>query len=511
MKASTPQRTAAAVGLRGVTRLVVVVSLVVGAALGLGLVLWLGPGLAGVVPHGALAPFPGSSLPPRAPDHAGLDAPVEIHPGGLPPGIASKLIFPLEGWLLEIVLAPGAPVVDPESLELELELELELDSGHRVASWPATAFRRTVRGLATNIDAAPLTLEPGSLRIRARRAGGASGTGAGKGTGDGGSPVTWTEVRIDLQARTVEAPIGRDQVLHFDFEIDRNGDGTPDFLRDLESFGLASSDHPMLGREVAQRVARAALARARRAYAGPLDPIDLEPIDPVAIELRLEDGTGGEFTRICVGGGDPSGGHTVGNLPFDPGNGDRRSIECGELPATGLFPRALLAYRTDALFRATFDPLRPARGGWPVGRHPADASILTGAMGARVSDAERRARAEVIVHAIDVFAHALGSIMAHEAAHALGLVAPGDPSEGGLYGGREGPDAYHRIPSDADGPSSTADGEETLGLMSSGPALSFAQLAGRGETGELVFDPLSLAYLRDDILLPCLSPTSGPR
>ncbi len=507
MKASTPQRAAAGVRLPGVTRLIMVVSLVVGAALVL--VLALALALAGVVPHGALPSFLGSPTHPRAPDHAGLDAPVEIHPGGLPPDLAAQLVFPLEGWLLEIVLAPGAPVADPESLELELELEL--DSGQRVASWPAKAFRRTDRGLATNIDAAPLTLEPGSLRIRARRPGRASGTGTSRGTGEGGSPVTWAEVRIDLQARTGAAPIGRDQVLHFDFEIDRNGDGKSDFLRDLESFGLASPDHPMLGREVAQRVARAALARARRAYAGPLDPIDLEPLDPVAIELRLEDGTGGDCTRICVGGGDPSGGHTVGNLPFDPGNHDRRSIECGELPATGLFPRALLAYRTDALFRATFDPLRPARGGRPVGRHPADVSILTDAPGARVSDAESRARAEAIDRAIDVFAHALGSIMAHEAAHALGLVAPGDPAEGGLYGGREGPDAYHRIPSDADGPSSTADGEETLGLMSSGPALSFAQLAGRGETGELVFDPLSLAYLRDDILLPHLAPANGSR
>lgn len=145
-----------------------------------------------------------------------------------------------------------------------------------------------------------------------------------------------------------------------------------------------------------------------------------------------------------------------------------------------------------------------------MGRHPADASILAGAASAHFSDAESRARAEAIEQAIDVFAHALGSIMAHEVAHALGLVAPGNPSEGGLYGGREGPDAYHRMRSDADDPSVVRDGERPIGLMSSGPALSFAQLAGRGVGGELVFDPLSLAYLRDDILLPHPAPAIGP-
>jgi hypothetical protein len=438
------------------------------------------------------------ALPSRMAHRIGFDALVEIRPGGLPPELASQVVFPLEGWLLEILFERGASTADSRSLGIEIEIE----TSHRIAGWPVTAFRPTARGLATTIDTAPLPQAAGELRIRARWASGDEG---------GDSPASWTETKIELQARTGPAPIGRGQVLYFDFEVDRNGDGIPDFHRDLEAFGLASPEHPVLGREVGRRVARAALARARRAYAGPIDPIVSGPIDPVAIELRLDDGGDGEITRICVGGGDPSGGRTVGNLRFDPGNGDRRSTECGELPATGIFPRALLAYREDALFRGTFDPLQPDHGGLPVGRHPKDASILTGTPGARFSDAEDRARTRVIGEAIDVFANALGSIMAHEAAHALGLVAPGNPSEGGLYGGREESDAYHRMPSEANDPGDgDRDGGRPIGLMSSGPALSFAQLAGRGVEGELVFDPLSLAYLRDDILLPRPTSATGP-
>lgn len=508
MRASPRHRTRAAVALPSVALAVLLLALAVGVVLA----------LAGVDPFAAQGPHVEHSLPSRMADRTAFDAPIEVRPGGLPRRLASQLIFPLEGWLLEIAFAPGAPAPDPGSLQLELELE----SGHRIARWPATALRRTARGLATTIDAASLALEPGAVRIRAWSAGGASGAADGADadtntfadTGERGSPTTWAEVRIELQPRTGPAAIGRGQVLHFDFEIDRNGDGLPDFLRDLEAFGLASPEHPILARRVARRVARTALARAQRAYAGPIDPIELEPIDSVAIELRLEDGGDGDITRICVGGGDPSGGRTVGNLRFDPGNADRRSTECGELPATGLFPRALLAYRADPLFRATFDPLQPARGGLPVGGHAEDASILAGTRDARFSDPEIGARADILGEAIDVFAHALGSIMAHEAAHALGLVAPGNPSEGGLYGGREGSDAYHRIPSDTDDPSVSrdgdGDGERPIGLMSSGPALSFAQLAGRGIEGELVFDPLSLAYLRDDILLPQPGPATGP-
>jgi len=495
MKTSPSQRSATAVGHSSVTSFVVLLAIIVGVLLVLALVLALA--LAGDVPLGAWRPSVEPPSAPRTTDHNRLEPPIEIRPGGLAPGLASQLRFPLEGWLLEGALAPDPPAPVAESLQLELELE----SGHRIAASSAPAWRRTGHGLAMPIDAVSPALEPGALRIRARS------------TGGGESPAPWTEVRIELQARTDAAPIGRDQVLHFDFEIDRNGDGVPDFLRDLEAFGLASPEHPELGREVARRVARTALARARRAYAGPIDPIDLEPIDPVAIELRLEDGGDGEITRICVGGGDPSGGHTVGNLRFDPANGNRRSTECGELPATGLFPRALLAYREDPLFRATFDPLQPDRNGLPLGRHPQDASILASAPESRFSDIEIGTRAGVIDEAIDVFAHALGSIMAHEAAHALGLVAPGSPSEGGLHGGREGSDAYHRITFEADDPGVAHDGdseERPIGLMSAGPALSFAELAGRGAEGELVFDPLILAYLRDDILLPRVAPATRP-
>jgi len=207
MKPSFAQRAAAAVGLAGLGLVVALIALVVLFALV----------LAGVVPldvrGGARDGSFGRIPSPGMTHHAGSDAPVEIRPAGLPPGLASEMVFALEGWLLEIVLAAGAAAPDPESLVLELATE------RRSVSWPAAALRPTARGLATAIDAAPWTLEPGSLRIRVRSAD--TGAGAGADRDEHSPPTIWAETRIELRARSGAAPIGRDQVLHFDFEVDR--------------------------------------------------------------------------------------------------------------------------------------------------------------------------------------------------------------------------------------------------------------------------------------------------
>ncbi|MBW2425768.1 MAG: hypothetical protein JRG86_16095 [Deltaproteobacteria bacterium] len=47
--------------------------------------------------------------------------------------------------------------------------------------------------------------------------------------------------------------------------------------------------------------------------------------------------------------------------------------------------------------------------------------------------------------------------------------------------------------------------------MDSGGRLSFAQLAGLAETGELRFDPLHHAYLRDRIVLRGQAAAVAPR
>jgi hypothetical protein len=421
--------------------------------------------------------------------HAGLDlsgalprSPDPIVPtlvmriDGLPAKTLSRLAIPVDGWTLELALDGDGP------LRIDEPPRVILQQAGTETPIPGDTFERVGDRWRVRIGPGTVGLAPGRLSIRAS--------------------VRWADVRIlehelevELRRWLAGPPIGEDQVVYFDFGVDRSGDGRPDFETDLERFGLATPDRPELAQRVAKRIASRALERTRRAYRGSPASSPGERGEPVAIELRLEQPIRGDVTRICVGGADPSGGHTVGNVRFDPANSDRSSVECDSLPPTGIFPRSLWAYHQDPLFRASFDPLIPARGGVPLGEHPLDEVLLADervplAAGSRAGAMRRRARLEA---AIAVFSDVLGTIMAHESGHTLGLVAPGPP-EAGLNGGREGPSYAHALPR------ASSRGVPPR-LMDPAGRLSFAHLAGLGETGELRFDPLHHAYLRDRIVL----------
>ena len=102
-------------------------------------------------------------------------------------------------------------------------------------------------------------------------------------------------------------------------------------------------------------------------------------------------------------------------------------------------------------------------------------------------------RAQALERAIETLGDVLCSVMAHESAHALGLVPAGRPGVG-LFGGDDG-DAYaHNLDVEGKPP-------ETIWLMNPGHGFDFEQLAGTGEAGELRFRPLNHAYLRDRVVV----------
>jgi hypothetical protein len=420
----------------------------------------------------------------RSPDPIVPDLVMRID--GLPAETLSRLAIPVDGWTLELALDGDGP------LRIDEPPRVILQQAGTEKPIPGDAFERLDDRWRVRIGPGTVGLVPGRLAIRAS-------------VRWADLPLVERELEVELRRWLVGPPIGKDQVVYFDFGADHSGDGRPDFETDLERFGLATPDRPELARRIAKRIASRALERTRRAYQGSPASSQGERGDPVAIELRIEPPIGGEVTRICVGGADPSGGHTVGNVRFDPANADRSSVECDTLPPTGIFPRSLWAYHQDRLFRATFDSLIPARGGVPLGEHPLDEVLLSAervplAAGSRADAMRRRARLKA---AIALFSDVLGTIMAHESGHALGLVAPGPP-EAGLNGGREGPSYAHGLPR-ASSPDVPAR------LMDSGGRLSFAQLAGLAETGELRFDPLHHAYLRDRIVLRGQAAAVAPR
>jgi hypothetical protein len=298
--------------------------------------------------------------------------------------------------------------------------------------------------------------------------------------------VLTAQRRVRIRSWLGGPPIGARQIVHFDFSVDRDEDGRPDFESDLERFGLATPDRTALAAEVAQRVAQRALARVLRAYQPTDDPNGIgRDTDPVQVRFVLETKSSPLVTRICVGGINREYPESVGNVRFDHRNKRKGSTECGGPPATGLFPAELSVYQTDPLYHEIFGPFLMTKGGQPFGAAPDDATALT-----PFASGER---AQALERAIETLGDVLGSVMAHESAHALGLVPAGRPGVG-LFGGDDG-DAYaHNLDVEGKPP-------ETIWLMNPGHGFDFEQLAGTGEAGELRFRPLNHAYLRDRVVV----------
>ena len=393
---------------------------------------------------------------------------------GVSPRMARDLLLPRHGWTLQITIDPTPSVEERPELVVELreertgltiEVQDDLIAGDGFSS--LTIPER-------------LGLREGLLAVRARAS-----------FPDGSVAEDWRRLRI--RAFEGGAPIGGRQIVYFDFGVDRDGNGRPDFERDLEQLGLVDAkapEAPELMRAAAQRIAERALARVLRAYAATDDPNRTgASSDPVAIRFQLQpvelESERSYSTRICVGGRDPDEPGSVGHVRFDARNARRASDECtGEEEATGLFPAELAAYRTSPLYREFLGAFDPALGGVPFSGEPE--------------------RSEAHARAIAVVGDALGTLMAHETGHALGLVAPGRPGVG-LFGGETGEEYAHAVAAleDEDG-GREGDGDVVdppISLMSPGRRFTFEDLAGLGAAGELRFRPIDYAYLRDRVVL----------
>src|SRR6056297_491809 len=214
-------------------------ALLLGLGLGLSRLLWPETGTETGMPLAADPEWGkrGAALDPDAAGSAPRNG-VILRPGGLSPETAADRIFSLDGWMLWVDFADPRQIPDPASLSVELQ------SGGRTRSLSPSTWRRTESGFAGPIDPRALGLDPGPLSIR---------IGSGRGTGRGTGSEPMAELRILSCERQGEPPLGPGTTLHFDFGVDRDGDGAPDFLRDLETFGLASSERPELADRVARR------------------------------------------------------------------------------------------------------------------------------------------------------------------------------------------------------------------------------------------------------------------
>ena len=381
---------------------------------------------------------------------------------GVSPRMARDLLLPTQGWTLQIMLEPEPP----EDVQPEFVVELREERTGMTVEVQDDLIAGD--GFHSLVIPEQLGLREGLLAVRARAA-----------FPDGSVAEDWRRLRIrGFEGR---APIGGRQIVHFDFGVDRDGDGRPDFEGDLAQLGLVdggASAAPGLARAVADRVAERALARVLRAYAASDDPNRTgTPAGPVAVGVQLRpvelESERTFSTRICVGGRDPGEPGSVGHVRFDARNARRASEECaGEEPA-GLFPAELVAYRSSPLYREVLGPFDPVLGGVPFAGEPE--------------------RAEAHALAIAVVGDVLGTLMAHETGHALGLVAPGRPRVG-LFGGETGEEYAHAVGALEGDPDGDGDGPgEPISLMAPGRRFTFEDLAGVGAAGELRFRPIDYA------------------
>jgi len=197
-------------------------------------------------------------------------------------------------------------------------------------------------------------------------------------------------------------------------------------------------------------------------------------------------------TRICIGG-EAQNPLVVGSILIDSNNQNKNSVECGTIPPTGVFVRGLLYYASDPDFQAIFDPIMGSAGGVPVGEHALDAIVLDPFFDPGSASAAELARFDAIELATQAFGDMLGSIVAHETGHALGVVEPGPPG-GGIFGGPNGTaDFSHTLNPDGSVPSENF-------LMKAGNTFSFAELAGLNGNPLPYFRPIEHAYLRDRLV-----------
>jgi hypothetical protein len=396
---------------------------------------------------------------------------ISITLNGIPSAMNGLLVVPPSGFVVNLTVTPGGHPIVPASLQVAATRW-----GGGLTPPLEGLFVETPTGAIAEFPSG-YALEPGSYTLIAVVRDSADRQGSGT---------------LSFAVRAFPGPtppIGSGQQIWYDFAADRDAVPGPDFDVDLQHFGLGSPLYPALSAVARDLVVERVLARVEQAYDADGSGLD----GPVAVTFTDQPPSAGDVTRICVGGEDPTGGSTVGSIQIDPGNAARNSVECGTIPPTGVFPRELLGYAGQTSFANVFDPLRPAAGGVPIGASIWDLWVLHPSFDPETADPPAVERWEVVTAAIDAFGNALGSILAHETGHALGLVPPGPPG-GGLFGGSDGVAYAHALNPDGTTPVENF-------LMKAGNTFNFARLAGLGYSALPVFRPIELAYLHDRVVL----------
>ncbi len=383
---------------------------------------------------------------------------------------------------------PADAAVDPASLELIVSgTGAFYPAGFKLFRWASVPSQDQV--ILTVPPSLPFA--PGTVTVQATLA---------DLSGNRSRPAT---IEFTVGSLTPEArPLERNQVVFVDFRTDRegngHGDGTADWIQDLQDYGLIAAGDP-IGKNawMTDLMEAAILAKANELYGR--NP-DGTPKTEGSVSIRFvreRPPAGIPFLHMAFGGQDPEGGKrtlgqdstgVLGRAWYDLKNSNFSDNDAGTSPGLGIFPGELFLYQANlynqlypgyiTTFGKRFALLSPLLGGTPVGKDPLDPVVLDENFDFDNATAAQRSRYLAIFQAADDLAVALATILAHEVGHSLGLVTPGPPPAG-LWG------------------------DASLHVDKARPEDIMNAVVGYDALVEEIyrFRPLNMAYLRERILL----------
>jgi hypothetical protein len=414
--------------------------------------------------------------------HFGQTGPPDAAPPALlvtlndiPDDMNDLLVVPPSGFQVTLHFdASGGSLLDPTSLSVTADRDLPgFPAGSELAAQFAVTPTRAVWEIPA---AAALELANYFLDVR---------------VGDRAGNVAAASYGFAVRPFAYGPPMGNPQQIFLDFDRNRSLGPDVDFLEDLREYGLSSTAAPAIETQMRDRIVDEIVKRVNVYYGR--QPDGSPGADPVNVAFTATD-PGPPRARICVGGESTLGANYLGASTLDVNNLDETQDECGSTAQYGVFPAALdNLWGGNAEFQATFDPLDPGRGGTPVGEDPLDPIVLDPLFDPSAASPAELARWSRIENAVDGFAQAVASVIAHECGHGFGLVAHGS-APAGLWGGSSGAKTDHNV---------TVGGAVPVEnyLMNQGGSFTFDEITGRNGHPLPFFRPLSWAYLHDRVAL----------
>ncbi len=394
--------------------------------------------------------------------------------------------MPPLGFTIDVsMFDPGGTSLDPTSLELRLTGPGSVPSSDELFEvgvfTPSTASIKLDSDLSLPAGRYTLTADVADL----------------SGNRSPASTLDFEVASPGLEMR----PFERTQLCWVRFDSDREGkgkgDGIPDFDEDLIDLGLMAKGDPIgKNAKLRQIVIDGVLAKTNEIFDRAANSSPRE--NSVNIRLVTRQPCSAPHMQIAVGGADPDGssGRTYGSKStgilgralYDYRNAHPNENDAGTTPGLGVFLGELFLYQAYTYidlypyyittFGRTFRGLSPHMGGVPAGTGSLDSTVLADTFSYGSATTAQRARYDEIMDAADDIAVSLGTILAHEVGHSLGLVASGAPSKG-LHG-------------DASLHNSASSFTDVMSAV-----ISYESLI----TASFKFRPINMAYLRERILL----------